>query len=551
MSDNKKKNDLSKIKIIIAVIISVAGFVLIFLIASAMNEHLKLSNNLKIKEVKIEYGASLSEDPKNYINDYKLNKEENSEFKISVKEHNDINMLPAGEYTLLISFGDENTEIPLYIEDTVKPEFTLSTEQIIICEGSQIDLYKFFTATDNVHGKTQEAKIKIDEMMFDADVPGNYKIEVTATDVNGLESVINPEIIVLSVEQAFNQTLSSYPDDSAIACPKLDEYKAQKEQEQKEREEQIRIEEERKAAQEAEEKKAEEERLKQENTAANENEEESPNLSNAASAIPTPPENSNATGGEGASSEGNGITVEPNETYDPPKEVIHDELTDEELSAATDIFNAIINQQTEMLNYRTDTINNYDSAHNIEEALKNTFGLDTSIFNGIAKVNAQGYIDGANTDNNIYLQMTILNPASIYKQAEAIHAQQTEANKAVYAAGLITGMSEKEAVRLISNYIIGHMDYSNQGNEAQEGFLTGNGSCRTYAKMFQEMCNEVGIQCEYTVGYAGGGSQWGKHAWNKVCIGGAWYWIDTCWMDTGRTNTYYLTSQLWSDHIIS
>jgi len=53
------------------------------------------------------------------------------------------------------------------------------------------------------------------------------------------------------------------------------------------------------------------------------------------------------------------------------------------------------------------------------------------------------------------------------------------------------------------------------------------GVCEDYAVLFQALAEEAGLKCVYV---------WGNvertddaHAWNAVCIGGAWRMIDACW----------------------
>ena len=58
--------------------------------------------------------------------------------------------------------------------------------------------------------------------------------------------------------------------------------------------------------------------------------------------------------------------------------------------------------------------------------------------------------------------------------------------------------------------------------------------CEGYAKAFQLLMNYAGIDSIYAVGYGNGEG----HAWNLVCLDGAWYNIDITWDDTGTNATY-------------
>lgn len=76
------------------------------------------------------------------------------------------------------------------------------------------------------------------------------------------------------------------------------------------------------------------------------------------------------------------------------------------------------------------------------------------------------------------------------------------------------------------------------------------GVCEAYARMTKEICDAVGIECEYVIGYADNGIERAGHAWNRVKINGTWYWTDTCWDGSYDTTyyDYYLSETLWSNH---
>lgn len=508
----------------------VALIVLIVLAVSFLSELSNPLNHLKSDHIVLEYGTEISGDMAAYI-DAKYMPEDISsgEFSVTIEDVN-AKRIPAGTYTLILAYADNKTEISLTVEDSVAPRFTEFTDDLRICEGSKIDLTHFFKAEDIVGTETEEANVTIKDTLFDPDTPGIYNLTAVAEDVNGRTSERSLTVSVLSVEEAYEQGVSSYPDGSVIPCDKLDVYKAKLETE---------------AMQDTSEDMHES--LEADIVSTDSEQKDINNPSDTSDMIPDLPAETLPSGGEGASSPGSTITVTRRGGYTVPDSVDGTGLSGSEYSVASEIFSVIVSGQTTELQYVTDSVSDFDSVARIENALKNTFGLDTAIFSSKAKVNANGQVDGSHPENNTYIALTIPKPASIIERAETLYSKETTpANEAVLAAGLYTGMNEADAVRTIADYIVNHTTYSSNGGNADAGFATGTGSCHTYAEMFQQMCADVGIQCEYITGYTSGG----LHAWNRVLIGGSWYWIDTCWMDSGTGNVYYLSKDLWSDHIL-
>lgn len=119
------------------------------------------------------------------------------------------------------------------------------------------------------------------------------------------------------------------------------------------------------------------------------------------------------------------------------------------------------------------------------------------------------------------------------------------ARKAVKKAGVKNGDSDRKAVRKMTNWLCKHTKYKRSKDNAKWGTVwrSGTGVCEDYADAFWAMAKVVGIPCKMVYGTAGGG-----HAWNKVKIGKKWYWLDVTWVDTGKTQKYYLRKKLWKNH---
>ena len=168
---------------------------------------------------------------------------------------------------------------------------------------------------------------------------------------------------------------------------------------------------------------------------------------------------------------------------------------------------------------------------------------------------------GVALNSHLYVEYGTLQPDGLYsknKYGVQYSFEETKAEGDLYyelsmaynacvSAGLYNGMSEKDAVIKIGNWIKNHMIYDDNYHSAQSsyrGFKDGRGVCATYATMFKAMCDAANIKCEVVHGTAKG-----PHAWNKVKIGGTWYWSDITWYDTdGGDDKYLLSSTLWNSH---
>lgn len=116
-------------------------------------------------------------------------------------------------------------------------------------------------------------------------------------------------------------------------------------------------------------------------------------------------------------------------------------------------------------------------------------------------------------------------------------------------AGIYNGMSQKDAVIKINNWICNNMTYEINNGGSYIGFTTGKGQCKTYSLMFQAMCGACGIGCDYVIGQAYTSGTWESHAWNRVYLGGTGYYVDSTWNDS-LGNMYLLSNTLWSNHSI-
>lgn len=120
-------------------------------------------------------------------------------------------------------------------------------------------------------------------------------------------------------------------------------------------------------------------------------------------------------------------------------------------------------------------------------------------------------------------------------------------------------MTDVQKAHAIYDWIMWHVTYdtpatliSNGGESYSSYYLEGvfgdgttafggvaynpNAVCDGMSKAYALMCNVEGIPCVRVVGRAGNNIDTaGGHAWNKVYVGGAWYFVDCTWGDSHVT----------------
>ena len=122
---------------------------------------------------------------------------------------------------------------------------------------------------------------------------------------------------------------------------------------------------------------------------------------------------------------------------------------------------------------------------------------------------------------------------------------------------LSASVTDREKVTIIQNYFTQSYK-TNVGDTVYKCSISrllfdGDGVCGDYATTFCFLCECIDLPCYYVGGSAdnGGGDGWGPHAWNKVKIDGTWFYIDTYWCaGLHSLKKYFLTENLWSDHVI-
>lgn len=131
---------------------------------------------------------------------------------------------------------------------------------------------------------------------------------------------------------------------------------------------------------------------------------------------------------------------------------------------------------------------------------------------------------------------------------------------AIDAAGITNEMSDYEKCVRINDYLCAVAEYGRpevswtsvryDGTVIMYGaegvglslLQYGKGVCAGYSDAFQTMTSMLGME-SYVYG-----SKSLNHGWNAVVIDGVTYFVDVTWNDYLNSNTYLMSTELWSDH---
>ena len=102
---------------------------------------------------------------------------------------------------------------------------------------------------------------------------------------------------------------------------------------------------------------------------------------------------------------------------------------------------------------------------------------------------------------------------------------------------MVSGKSDYEKIRIIHDYLIDTIEYDTtllQDNiyNMYGALVKKESVCEGYAKAFQYLMNQIGIDNVIAIGTAtNSNNQTENHAWNYVNLNGNWYAIDVTWDD--------------------
>ena len=112
------------------------------------------------------------------------------------------------------------------------------------------------------------------------------------------------------------------------------------------------------------------------------------------------------------------------------------------------------------------------------------------------------------------------------------------------------GVTDLELIEILNRWLTNNTSYDYEYKDisySELGVIRNREAvCDGYADFIKAACDLYEVPCEKVIGYVGKG----LHAWNRVRIGGVWYYIDTTWNVCNKSNEYYLTKNLWSDHTL-
>ncbi|HWT75950.1 MAG TPA: transglutaminase domain-containing protein [Mobilitalea sp.] len=127
---------------------------------------------------------------------------------------------------------------------------------------------------------------------------------------------------------------------------------------------------------------------------------------------------------------------------------------------------------------------------------------------------------------------------------DTIHTKLYAKLDKILAKIIKKGMTQKEKVKAIHDYVVNHITYDSKYKDDQtlESVFTtidkGRGVCGDYALLFMNLCKRADIPCVFEASYFHF-----EHAWNAVYINGKWLFVDTTWDDddSGKVRyTYFL-----------
>ena len=129
------------------------------------------------------------------------------------------------------------------------------------------------------------------------------------------------------------------------------------------------------------------------------------------------------------------------------------------------------------------------------------------------------------------IQKSKKNAASMKKTAKSIIKGKTTAKQKAVA---------------IQQYVSKTLKYRSNLYDLNKAVKKKKGCCYAYASYYNALCTAAGLESRRCNGYAYGDGTWSGHAWNKVKIGGTWYYVDCCWAK--NYPEYAMSKKLWNDH---
>ena len=210
--NSKKKKTIA----IIAALVIVIG---IFAIVKVTSSDLKL----KEETIEVEYGKTVSTNPKDYLDLSKV--EDKDAYLKDVKVTKDTDLMKGkkyealGDYVVVIKDKEDEATVKVTVNDTTKPKFN-KIEKIETYVGEKIDYKKFVKAKD-----LQKVALSFDDKEVELSKKGTYMLKVTATDES--ENKAEKEIkVVVKDKPKLNSgdKITTVVDKNGNVITKVDKY---------------------------------------------------------------------------------------------------------------------------------------------------------------------------------------------------------------------------------------------------------------------------------------------------------------------------------------
>lgn len=137
-------------------------------------------------------------------------------------------------------------------------------------------------------------------------------------------------------------------------------------------------------------------------------------------------------------------------------------------------------------------------------------------------------------DGSTYISLNFLMDYQTRLNAQS----ELDAKVSEIVANAPTDATQFELELYAHDYIVDNCEYDYEAAESDEiednassaygALIEGKAICEGYARAFQLLCNELGIECVNIFGTDDGEN----HMWNGVKIEGDWYQVDVTWDDT-------------------
>lgn len=128
------------------------------------------------------------------------------------------------------------------------------------------------------------------------------------------------------------------------------------------------------------------------------------------------------------------------------------------------------------------------------------------------------------------------------------HSQIRSIVKQLFPKG--SNVSDLEKFQVLHDFVKEYLSYNydaiatasrsndktsiSDANQVMDCFKLRTAVCGGYALMYEDLCEEAGLRCDYVSGKANFLSSKNiGHAWNAVYLNGKCYHVDVCWDDTG------------------